>query len=151
MTVSLISKVFNFLWVTVWGKINIWQFLMLNKHYFILVGSNIILSLLFIYMAEQTTVRTDQYRKLQEEITAHAAQVVTLRNEIETLDKRNKNLIESFAVSKVEVKPEEILNDYNKWAAELRAIEQDIESATQRLGATHERRPTTPTDTDRND
>lgn len=151
MTVSLAAKVFNFLWVTVWGKINIWQFLMLNKHYVILVGSNIILSLLFIYMAEQTTVRTDQYRSLLAQIETQDARVVTLRNEIEVLDKRNKSLIESFGLTKVEVKPEEILNDYNKRAQEVRALEADIALATKRLGEAHERRTPPPHDNNRND
>lgn len=138
MTPSLVAKVFNFLRVTVWGKINIWQFLMLNKHYVILVGSNIILSLLFIYMAEQTTVRTDQYRSLVHEIKEHDARVDTLRKEIEVLNKRNHTLVNSFGMSKVEIGPEEILKDYDKWAAEVRAIEKDIKLASQRLGAEHD-------------
>ena len=145
MTPSLVAKVFNFLWVVVWGKINIWQFLMLNKHYIILVGSNIILSLLFIYMVEQTTVRTDQYRSLVQEIKEHDARVATLRKEIEVLNKRNLTLVNSFGMTKVEVGPEEILEDYNKWAAEIRALEQDINLASQRLGVEHDGNTPTPT------
>ena len=143
MSPLLIKKVFNFLWVVVWGKINIWQFLMLNKHYIILVGSNIILSLLFIYMAEQTTVRTNQYRTLIQEVKEEDTRVVTLRKEIEMLTKRNHTLIDSFGMSDAEIEPAEILEDYNKWAAEVRALEEDITLASQRLGAENERSTST--------
>ena len=143
MSPLLVKKVFNFLWVVVWGKINIWQFLMLNKHYIILVGSNIILSLLFIYMAEQTTVRTNQYRTLTQEVKEQDVRIVTLRKEIETLTKRNHTLIDSFGMSDAEIGPAEILEDYNKWAAEVRALEQDINLASQRLGAENERSTST--------
>lgn len=131
---TIIAQVFKFLWVTVWGKINIWQFLTLNKHYLILAGSNVLLSLLFIYMAEQTTVRTDQYRELKTQIKTHESKVSGLEEKVLLLEKTNRVLVESFAVKKVEVDTEIILDDYNKWAAEVKRLEKDIADASIRLG-----------------
>lgn len=137
--VTLAGKVIKFLWVTVWGKINIWQFLSLNKHYFILVCSNIILSLLFIYMAEQTTVRTDQYRDLKAEIENHSNEVENLKREINILERRNSSLIDSFGMTKVEVDPGKLLDEYDAWASEVRDLEKEIQEASKRLGERHEK------------
>lgn len=138
---TLVSKVLNFLWVTVWGKINVWQFISLNKHYFILVCSNIILSLLFIYMAEQTTVRTNQYRALKAEIEQHDVHVVSLKKEIAILEKRNQSLIDSFGLSKVEVDSDTLLKEYESWAVEVRELEQEIRDASKRLGERNAKPP----------
>lgn len=131
---TLVTKVLNFLWVTVWGKINLWQFLKLNKQYLILAGSNVILSLLFIYMAEQVTVRTDQYRALKTEIKNHDNEVKIYKDEITLLEKQNKTLIVSFGLKNDRVDTKEILNDYEKWATQVRKIESDIQNAATRLG-----------------
>src|SRR5699024_6023434 len=92
------------------------------------------LSLLFIYMAEQVTVRTDQYRALKTEIKNHDNEVKIYKDEITLLEKQNKTLIVSFGLKNDRVDTKEILNDYEKWATQVRKIESDIQNAATRLG-----------------
>lgn len=134
---SLISKVFTFLWVTIWGRINVWQFLKLNKHYLILVGSNIVLSLLFIYMAEQATVRTAQYRELKKQVAEARTHEESLKKEIQTLAEQNASLIASFKLTTTEVDTTEMLEDYDKWEKELNTIESNIQNAPKSKGKNH--------------
>lgn len=135
---TLISKVFTFLWVTIWGRINVWQFLTLNKHYLILVGSNLILSLLFIYMAEQATVRTGQYRELKKEVAEATTREESLKKEIQTLVEQNATLVASFKLSTNEVNTNDILKDYDKWATDITALETNIQNASKLKGKTHD-------------
>lgn len=134
---SLISKVITFLWVTIWGRINVWQFLKLNKHYLILVGSNLVLSLLFIYMAEQATVRTDQYRELKKQVAEARTHEESLKKEIQTLTEQNASLIASFKLSTNEVNITDMLEDYDKWETELSIIESNIQDASKSKGKNH--------------
>lgn len=134
---TLISKVFTFLWVTIWGRINVWQFLKLNKHYLILVGSNLILSLLFIYMAEQATVRTAQYRELKKQVAEVRTHEESLKKEIQTLTEQNASLIASFKLSTNEVNITDMLEDYDKWEKELNTIESNIQNAPKSKGKNH--------------
>lgn len=134
---TLISKVFTFLWVTIWGRINVWQFLKLNKHYLILVGSNIVLSFLFIYMAEQATVRTAQYRELKKQVAEVRTHEESLKKEIQTLTEQNASLIASFKLTTTEVDTTEMLADYDKWEKELNTIESNIVDAPKSKGKNH--------------
>lgn len=134
---TLISKVFTFLWVTIWGRINVWQFLKLNKHYLILVGSNLILSLLFIYMAEQATVRTAQYRELKKQVAEVRTHEESLKKEIQALTEQNKSLIASFKLTTTEVDTTEMLEDYEEWEKELSTIESNIQNASKPKGKNH--------------
>lgn len=140
----LAGKVFKFLWVAVWGKINIWQFLVQNKHYVIMTASNILLSLLFIYMAEQTTVRTEQYRKL-------SAELIELNRDYDELAFTNAELHENietqrkaFGLSKAEVDTTEIIKEYDIWAEDLARMTQEItDNQTKRLGEIREQQQRT--------
>lgn len=120
---KIIGKVFVFLWVAVWGKINVWQFLTLNKHYLILVSSNILLSLLFIYMTEQVVVRTDQYRQLKQE----NAVFVKEREEHELykleMDAKINTLKKAFGLTKVELDASVMLKEYEAWAKEVERLD----------------------------
>ena len=132
---NLIGQVFKFLWVAVWGKINIWQFLRRNKHYVILTSSNILLSLLFIYMTEQTTVRTDQYRTLKQELDSKTQQVAELTQNNVTLEANIADQRKAFGLSKVEVDTVIMLQEYDSWAIEVTKMNKEVvDNQTRRLG-----------------
>lgn len=138
---NLIGQVFKFLWVAVWGKINVWQFLTLNKHYVILTLSNILLSLLFIYMAEQTTVRTDQYRTLKQELESKTQQVKELTENNVTLEANIATQRTSFGLNDVEVDTTVMLKEYDEWAVEVTKMNKEvIENQARRLGEIRERK-----------
>lgn len=138
---NLIGQVFKFLWVAVWGKINVWQFLTLNKHYVILTLSNILLSLLFIYMAEQTTVRTDQYRTLKQELESKTQQVKELTENNVTLEANIATQRTSFGLNDVEVDTTVMLKEYDEWAVEVTKMNKEVvENQARRLGEIRERK-----------
>lgn len=138
---NLIGQVFKFLWVAVWGKINVWQFLTLNKHYVILTLSNILLSLLFIYMAEQTTVRTDQYRTLKQELESKTQQVKELTENNVTLEANIATQRTSFGLNDVEVDTTLMLKEYDEWAVEVTKMNKEVvENQSRRLGEIRERK-----------
>lgn len=138
---NLIGQVFKFLWVAVWGKINVWQFLTLNKHYVILTLSNILLSLLFIYMAEQTTVRTDQYRTLKQELESKTQQVKELTENNVTLEANIATQRTSFGLNDVEVDTTLMLKEYDEWAVEVTKMNKEVvENQARRLGEIRERK-----------
>lgn len=103
-----------------------------------MVGSNIILSLLFIYMAEQVTVRTDQYRSLATQIETNDGRVTKLENEIKFLEKQNRNLIESFGLTTVKLDTKTILSEYDKYSAEVKKLDEDLRKATELLRETND-------------
>lgn len=132
---NLIGQVFKFLWVAVLGKINVWQFLRRNKHYVILTSSNILLSLLFIYMTEQTTVRTDQYRTLKKELDSKTQQVAELTAYNVTLEANIADQRKTFGLSKVEVDTVVMLEEYDNWAIEVTKMNKEVvDNQTRRLG-----------------
>lgn len=138
---NLIGQVFKFLWVAVWGKINVWQFLTLNKHYVILTLSNILLSLLFIYMAEQTTVRTDQYRTLKQELESKTQQVKELTENNVTLEANIATQRTAFGLNDVEVDTTLMLKEYDEWAVEVTKMNKEVvENQVRRLGEIRERK-----------
>lgn len=129
---EMIVKVLKFLWVTVWGNIRIYDYLKRNKNHLILVGSNIALSLLFIYMTEQATVRTNQYRELQRHIEEQEDDIKTLEDDNELLEARLVTLRQAFALTDTRVDTESIINEYDAWASELDALKKEIEDAQER-------------------
>lgn len=112
-------KVFEFLIEFVWSKINLREFLSKFKYLLVLLLSNIILSVLFIYMAEQTIKRTDEARKLRANIVSLNSQLTTCNAQYDQVNQDLQNTKKLLGVIKNTVKPEEMVNEYNSWVNQL--------------------------------
>ena len=112
-------KVFEFLIEFVWSKINLREFLSKFKYLFVLLLSNIILSVLFIYMTEQTIKRTDEARKLRSDIASLNSQLATCNAQYEQINLDLQNTKKLLGVIKNTVKPEDMVDDYNSWVNQL--------------------------------
>lgn len=135
---DIIVSVIRFLWETVWRELKLRQFLKLNTHYVILMTSNIALSLLFVYMTEQTITRTTQYREAKDIIASKTGQIKSLKNEVDAQNREMETVMKAFGMKKVKVNTDEMLEEYASWAEEVRRLEAEISKASTRLGAQHE-------------
>ena len=112
-------KVFKFLIEFVWSKINLREFLSKFKYLLVLLLSNIILSVLFIYMAEQTIKRTVEARKLRGDIVSLNSQLATCNTQYDQVNQDLQNTKKLLGVIKNTVKPEEMVDEYNSWVNQL--------------------------------
>lgn len=112
-------KVFKFLIEFVWSKINLREFLSKFKYLLVLLLSNLIISVLFIYMAEQTIKRTNEARKLRSDIASLNSQLATCNAQYEQINLDLQNTKKLLGVIKNTVKPEEMVDDYNSWVNQL--------------------------------
>ena len=112
-------QVFKFLIEFVWSKINLREFLSKFKYLLVLLLSNLIISVLFIYMAEQTIKRTNEARKLRSDIASLNSQLATCNAQYEQINLDLQNTKKLLGVIKNTVKPEEMVDDYNSWVNQL--------------------------------
>ena len=112
-------QVFKFLIEFVWSKINLREFLSKFKYLLVLLLSNVILSVLFIYMAEQTIKRTDEERKLRSDIVSLNNQLVTCNVQYDQVNQDLQNTKKLLGVIKNTVKPEDMVDEYNDWVNQL--------------------------------
>lgn len=134
----LVKKVVSFLIAAVWSRIDLGKFLRTHKHYLILAMSNLILSLLFIYMAEQVTVRTSQYRVIKSELARMNYDMVGLKAHNAALEAKIVVLRQAFDAADKHVEPNTILKDYEQWTQELNALNAEVEALKRRpLGEQH--------------
>lgn len=112
-------KVFKFLIEFVWSKINLREFLSKFKYLLVLLLSNLIISVLFIYMAEQTIKRTNEARKLRGDIASLNSQLATCNAQYDQLNVDLQNTKKLLGVIKNTVKPEEMVDEYNSWVNQL--------------------------------
>ena len=123
-------KVFKFLIEFVWSKINLREFLSKFKYLLVLLLSNIILSVLFIYMAEQTIKRTDEARKLRDDIVSLNSQLTTCNIQYDQVNQDLQNTKKLLGVIKNTVKPEEMVVEYNSWIHQLERQETQLAPKT---------------------
>ena len=123
-------KVFKFLIEFVWSKINLREFLSKFKYLHVLLLSNIILSVLFIYMAEQTIKRTDEARKLRDDIVSLNSQLTTCNIQYDQVNQDLQNTKKLLGVIKNTVKPEEMVVEYNSWIHQLERQETQLAAKT---------------------
>lgn len=123
-------KVFKFLIEFVWSKINLREFLSKFKYLLVLLLSNIILSVLFIYMAEQTIKRTDEARKLRDDIVSLNSQLTTCNIQYDQVNQDLQNTKKLLGVIKNTVKPEEMVDEYNSWIHQLERQETQLAAKT---------------------
>lgn len=123
-------KVFKFLIEFVWSKINLREFLSKFKYLLVLLLSNIILSVLFIYMAEQTIKRTDEARKLRGDIVSLNSQLTTCNIQYDQVNQDLQNTKKLLGVIKNTVKPEEMVDEYNSWINQLDRQETQLAAKT---------------------
>ena len=123
-------KVFKFLIEFVWSKINLREFLSKFKYLLVLLLSNIILSVLFIYMAEQTIKRTDEARKLRDDIVSLNSQLTTCNIQYDQVNQDLQNTKKLLGVIKNTVKPEEMVVEYNSWIHQLERQETQLAAKT---------------------
>ena len=112
-------QVFKFLIEFVWSKINLREFLSKFKYLLVLLLSNIILSVLFIYMAEQTIKRTNEARKLRSDIVTLNGQIATCNTQYDQVNQDLQNTKKLLGVIKNTVKPEDMVDEYNDWVNQL--------------------------------
>lgn len=112
-------KVFKFLIEFVWSKINLREFLSKFKYLLVLLLSNLIICVLFIYMAEQTIKRTNEARKLRSDIASLNSQLATCNAQYEQINLDLQNTKKLLGVIKNTVKPEEMVDEYNSWVHQL--------------------------------
>ena len=112
-------QVFKFLIEFVWSKINLREFLSKFKYLLVLLLSNIILSVLFINMAEQTIKRTNEARKLRGDIVTLNSQIATCNTQYDQVNQDLQNTKKLLGVIKNTVKPEDMVDDYNDWVNQL--------------------------------
>ena len=112
-------QVFKFLIEFVWSKINLREFLSKFKYLLVLLLSNVILSVLFIYMAEQTIKRTNEARKLRSDIASLNSQLATCNVQYEQINLDLQNTKKLLGVIKNTVKPEDMVDEYNSWVKQL--------------------------------
>ena len=123
-------KVFKFLIEFVWSKINLREFLSKFKYLLVLLLSNIILSVLFIYMTEQTIKRTDEARKLRGDIVSLNSQLTTCNIQYDQVNQDLQNTKKLLGVIKNTVKPEEMVDEYNSWINQLDRQETQLAAKT---------------------
>lgn len=123
-------KVFKFLIEFVWSKINLREFLSKFKYLLVLLLSNIILSVLFIYMAEQTIKRTDEERKLRGDIVSLNSQLATCNAQYDQVNQDLQNTKKLLGVIKNTVKPEQMVDEYNSWINQLDRQETQLAAKT---------------------
>lgn len=123
-------KVFKFLIEFVWSKINLREFLSKFKYLLVLLLSNIILAVLFIYMAEQTIKRTDEARKLRGDIVSLNSQLTTCNIHYDHVNQDLQNTKKLLGVIKNTVKPEEMVDEYNSWINQLDRQETQLAAKT---------------------
>ena len=123
-------KVFKFLIEFVWSKINLWEFLSKFKYLLVLLLSNIILSVLFIYMAEQTIKRTNEERKLRDDIVSLNSQLTTCNIQYDQVNQDLQNTKKLLGVIKNTVKPEEMVDEYNSRINQLDRQETQLAAKT---------------------
>lgn len=123
-------KVFKFLLEFVWSKINLREFLSKFKYLLVLLLSNIILSVLFVYMAEQTIKRTDEARKLRGDIVSLNGQLTTCNIQYDQVNQDLQNTKKLLGVIKNTVKPEEMVDEYNSWINQLDRQETQLAAKT---------------------
>ena len=112
-------QVFKFLIEFVWSKINLREFLSKFKYLLVLLLSNAILSVLFIYMAEQTIKRTNEARKLRSDIVTLNGQLATCNAQYDQVNQDLQNTKKLLGVIKNTVKPEDMVDEYNSWVNQL--------------------------------
>ena len=112
-------QVFKFLIEFVWSKINLREFLSKFKYLLVLLLSNVILSVLFIYMAEQTIKRTNEARKLRSDIVTLNGQIATCNTQYYQVNQDLQNTKKLLGVIKNTVKPEDMVDEYNDWVNQL--------------------------------
>ena len=112
-------QVFKFLIEFVWSKINLREFLSKFKYLLVLLLSNAILSVLFIYMAEQTIKRTNEARKLRSDIASLNSQLATCNMQYDQINQDLQNTKKLLGVIKNNVKPEDMADEYNSWVNQL--------------------------------
>ena len=112
-------QVFKFLIEFVWSKINLREFLSKFKYLLVLLLSNVILSVLFIYMAEQTIKRTNEARKLRSDIVTLNGQIATCNTQYDQVNQDLQNTKKLLGVIKNTVKPEDMVDEYNDWVNQL--------------------------------
>ena len=113
------SKVLRFLFVFIFSKVNLKEYIRTNKHFFILLIANVIISLLYVYMTEQAISRTEQYRSLKTELTAANEKLASCQKVNEDLTLQLHNAEQSLLTSNVTVSANSISDDYNKWVSEV--------------------------------
>ena len=123
-------KVFKFLIEFVWSKINLREFLSKFKYLLVLLLSNLIISVLFIYMAEQTIKRTDEERKLRDDIVSLNSQLTTCNIQYDQVNQDLQNTKKLLGVIKNTVKPEEMVDEYNSWINQLDREETQLAAKT---------------------
>lgn len=123
-------QVFKFLIEFVWSKINLREFLSKFKYLLVLLLSNVILSVLFIYMAEQTIKRTGEARKLRSDIVSLNSQLVTCNVQYDQVNQDLQNTKKLLGVIKNTVKPEDMVDDYNDWVNQLGRQETQLAAKT---------------------
>lgn len=123
-------KVFKFLIEFVWSKINLREFLSKFKYLLVLLLSNVILSVLFIYMAEQTIKRTEEARKLRSDIVSLNSQLVTCNVQYDQVNQDLQNTKKLLGVIKNTVKPEDMADEYNSWVNQLDRQETQLTTNT---------------------
>ena len=130
------SKVLRFLFVFIFSKVNLKEYIRTNKHFFILLIANVIISLLYVYMTEQAISRTEQYRSLKSQLKVANENLVKTQKVNEELTLQLHNVEQSLLTSNVTVTADSISNDYNKWASEIDSIQSDIETINPQHGGT---------------
>ena len=124
------SKVLRFLFVFIFSKVNLKEYFIVHKRFFILLIANVIISLLYVYMTEQAIRRTEQYRSLKTELKVANEKLVNSQKLNEDLTLRLHNAEQSLLTSNVTVTADSINNEYNKWSSELESIQSDIDTIT---------------------
>ena len=130
------SKVLRFLFVFIFSKVNLKEFFRVHKHFFILLIANVIISLLYVYMAEQAISRTEQYRSLKAELKITNEKLVNSQKANEELTLQLQTAQQSLLTSNVTVSANSISDDYNKWVSELETIQSDINTITPKKSGT---------------
>lgn len=123
----IVGKVLKFLFEFIFSKVNLKDFVKANRYFLILLASNLLISFLYIYMAEQAIVRTDQYRKLKKENAELVQANKTCRLNEESLMAQLDRASENYLIYKEEVDINQLSEDYSKMSSTIDHIEADLD------------------------
>lgn len=128
-------NVFKFLIEFVWSKINLREFLSKFKYLLVLLLSNVIVSILFIYMAEQAIKRTDEARELRANVVALGKQVEVYKQDYQRVNADLQSTRKILGLIQKTVRPEDMVDDYNSWIKQLEHEREQMLTKTTSNGA----------------
>ena len=124
---NITKTVLKFLFTFIFSKARPKDFIYKHKFFAILLVYNLVTSVLYIYMAEQTIVRTNQTRvqtvvmnKLKDDLLYSQKREASLRTQ---LDNTGYNILSNQKTIDIET----INNEYTAWAKDINSVETSID------------------------